>query len=69
MAGLGPAIHDCRFSIGQIVDARHEAGHDELLLSGMVFSQLVSADKLQNPLKEVPCAFTSSFLPCVFRLP
>jgi hypothetical protein len=31
MAGPSPAIHDYRFSTGEIVDARHEAGHDELL--------------------------------------
>jgi hypothetical protein len=34
MAGLGPAIHDYRSATRQIVDARHEAGHDEPLFQG-----------------------------------
>jgi hypothetical protein len=33
MAGLGPAIHDFIFcAVEKIVDARHYAGHDEILL-------------------------------------
>ncbi|WP_210253783.1 hypothetical protein [Bradyrhizobium sp. S69] len=29
MAGLDPAIDECREQIKQDVDARHKAGHDE----------------------------------------
>jgi len=35
MAGLVPAIHVCLFQ-GEIVDARHKAGHDEAKRVGLI---------------------------------